>query len=654
MDIAEFLKWTEPKKVNTREGAKLLRTAAPTEPFWSLWRADKFNLKSKGISVGKDPQTQEWQVCWWQPLSAEEVAKANESIEASQATNCDLDFPVPAGLSYLPYQKAGIAYAQSHQNVLIADEMGLGKTIQAIGVINTTPDAKKILVICPASLRLNWKREIEKWSIRRFSVEIATSAGVPDSDIVIVNYDILAKLSNALKATEWDLLISDESHYLKNPRAQRTQAVLGDRNTSPIPAKRRVFLTGTPILNRPIELFPLLQLLDPSGLGKSVTSFGKRYCAGVQSQYGWDFSGASNLDELQARLRSTVMVRRLKADVLSDLPAKRRQVIEFSVNGGAEAVLAEQKAYAAHQDRLAQLKADVEAAKLGDNEEDYRKAISALSAGYEVSFEEMASIRHEVALAKIPYIVEHVTDALDGGPVILFAHHKDVVSALKNQFPDAVVLTGDTPLVERQAAVDAFQNGQTNLFIGTIKAAGVGLTLTRSAHVIFAELDWVPGNISQAEDRAHRIGQTNSVLIQHLVLEGSLDAQMAKTLIEKQEIIERAVDNGGLIVAEPLLPINVDLPAETEVKSSPSWNNHPTVPQTLSEAIHEALKILAGVCDGAVEHDGVGFNGADTHFGRSLAARRSLTARQALAGQKLLKKYKRQLPQDLYQTIFGE
>lgn len=571
-----------------------------------------------------------------------------ESVAASRANDWEGEIPCPEGLAYLPYQKAGIAYAMARTNALIADEMGLGKTIQAIGAVNADASIKSVLVVCPASLKLNWQREFMRWQTRGMTVGIANGA-LPSTDVVIINYDIIKKHISAIHARTWDMMILDESHYLKNSKAQRTNLVLGKWDRDPekvipaIQARRRIALTGTPILNRPIEAWPIVHALAPAEFGNWRT-YVTRYCAGYQADHGWDVSGASHLDELQDKLRATIMVRRLKKDVLTELPAKRRQVIELPANGAAGAVQAEADAYAAQQERLAALRAAVELAK-ADGDDDYAGAVARLQQGTMAAFTELAKLRHTTAMAKVPHVIEHIRDTLDGGDskLIVFAHHKDVIAALAAEFPGCVQITGDTPMQARQDAVDRFQTDPTcRLFLGNIQAAGVGLTLTASSHVIMAELDWVPGNVSQAEDRAHRIGQLNSVLVQHLVLEGSLDANMARKLVAKQEIIDRALDRErGEIAAEPIV-IGEQMATASTSRAKIAEVAASLTPEQIVE-IHGQLRALAAMCDGARRIDGAGFSKIDLQIGHSLANAPSLTPKQAALGAKLTHKYRRQL-----------
>ena len=564
---------------------------------------------------------------------------ADATRAASHAVDATLDVPAPEGRAYLPFQRAGIAFASSRPASLIADEMGLGKTIEALGVINADPAIQRVLVVCPATLKLNWVREAERWLVRPARIAIATSQVWPDADVVIINYDILHVHAAALAATAWDLLVADECHYAKNAKARRAKALYAIR------ASRRLFLTGTPILNRPSELYPIVHALD-SAAWPDFFGFARRYCAAYQGRFGWDFSGASHLDELQERLRGSIMIRRLKKDVLTELPAKRRQIIEVSANGAAGVVERERKGWAAREAETERLRDAVELAKAG-TEDEYKHAVEALQAGARAAFTEMAKLRHDTALAKAPQVIAHIEDALEGsdGKIVVFAHHHDVVAAIAEALgSQAVVLTGETPFPARQVAVDRFQSDPAcRVFIGSITAAGVGLTLTAASHVVFAELDWVPANITQAEDRLHRIGQTQAVLVQHLVLDGSLDATMARRLVDKQEIIDRALDR--LTAQEPVLPS--EEPATASTRREKIASEAETLTESQVAAIHDGLQRLAGMCDGAHLLDGAGFSKVDTRIGHALAECAVLSRRQAALGRHLLVKYRRQLPAEL-------
>ncbi len=555
------------------------------------------------------------------PCSAEGQAIAR-AVKTSRATDSERDIPAPEGLSFLPYQKAGIAFALDREGTIIGDDMGLGKTIQAIGVVNADTSIHSVLVICPASLKLNWRNEFRKWCSRRADITVFPDKTPPIDDaadvgVAIANYDQLKKLP----AVSYDLVIVDEAHYAKNPKAQRTKHVHAICKM----ARRKILLSGTPIANRPVELWSLLQIVDPerwdppgfskghpvgAGEGAGFFRFAKRYCDAKEVWHGrtkhWDFTGASNLPELQEKLRSTCMIRRLKSDVLKDLPPKRRRIVTLStpVNEGEAAAFA----------------------ALGLS---YDDAIEALSRD-RVTFTELSKARHDTALAKVPAVIDYVNEALEtSDKVIVFAHHQDVIDELeKGLFGHGVVtITGATVQETRQRHKDEFQEGKARVIIGSIGAMGVGWTLTASSHVIFAEQSWVPSEMTQAEDRAHRIGQRNSVLVDILVADGSVDANMMQTVIAKQEVADLALD------AETF----DDVSGREMVPVEP-----PPDPAIVADILFQ-LRYLANRCDGAIEQDGMGFNGADSAFGKQLARRETLTARQLGAAQRMLIKYQQQL-----------
>lgn len=478
-------------------------------------------------------------------------ALAITSVAASYATDADVEIPAPEGLSYLPYQRAGIAYALVRESVLIADDMGLGKTIQAIGVVNADANARRVLVVSPAGLKLNWVGELLKWDVKGLTVAVAKSAKkLPDADVVIVNFELVAKLRPKIDAIDWDVLIVDEAHYVKNPKAQRTIAILGGgkAGVQPIKARRRVFLTGTPIVNRPSELWPLVKSLDPIGLGAmGWWDFARRYCGGHNTQFGFVADGATNLDELQMRLRGSIMVRRLKKDVLKDLPAKRRQLLPIEANNEIKRIIKSMETTEAETNkRLADLRKMAKSASAGS--ETYKAISAQIGNVATVAFEQMSAHRHELAVAKAPLVVEHVREILEAEDAIVIAvYHKEVVRILSEALHDLGVhlITGDESFQQRQDAKDRFQAGEGRVVIGTIGAMAEGWTLTRASTMVFGELDWTPGKVTQTEDRIHRLGQKNSVLIQHLVVDGTLDATFVRKLVEKQEVITAAVDGGA-------------------------------------------------------------------------------------------------------------
>lgn len=455
--------------------------------------------------------------------------KVLSTIEQSRATGSDKIIPVPPGLELMPFQKAGVAYAAQRSAVLISDEMGLGKSVQAVALTNVFVGEYRTLIICPATLKLNWLREFKKWTTKFVDFQIISGKTEVEflADVIIINYDVLEAHRKALRAVDWNFMIVDECHYLKNETAGRTKEVFGSGRPkiAPIEARRKIFLTGTPILNKPKELWPLVKSLDPTGLGADRDKFAFRYCGAFYMQgvgLQWDGATRDNLEELQNLLRSRFMIRRLKKDVLKDLPAKRRQVIVLEPDSVLKSVIA--KEVRTYDEHAADLKG--------------KDSIP-------MHFEGLSELRKELAIKKVPYVVEHVKEVLlEQNKVVVFAHHHEAIDALVEAFGDIVVkIDGRTPNEERQQCVDKFQTDEKcKIFIGGIQSAGVGITLTAASTVIFAELDWVPGNITQAEDRCHRIGQKEQVLVKHIVLEGSLDERMVEILIGKQDVADRALD----------------------------------------------------------------------------------------------------------------
>jgi SNF2 family DNA or RNA helicase len=594
--------------------------------------------------------------------AAIEVAKIaaalkQESLETSRATDADIDIPRPEGLEYLPFQKAGIAYAIKRKNTLFADEMGLGKTIEAIGVANVLPDARHLLIICKAKLKLNWMREFIKWDVYSRTVGVLTkptkkakrlvekygqgrvsiisTEGPFDVDVIVANFDMVTKCNDALRAEHWNILIVDESQMVRNLTARRSQVIFGHKETkdkktgvvkpaiAPIVADHNLFLTGTPIMNRPKELWPIIQRFDPDGLGKNFFKYAMRYCGAKHNGYGWDFGGSSNLDELQQYLRSLFMVRRLKADVMKELPPKRRSICILETPDGYDESITERE----------------------------NKEFDALTAGglsYEdIPFTAMSAVRQDVAISKVPSVIEFLEDTLDEvEKVVVFAHHKEVIRQFAEKFGDAAVtVDGETLDTEALEAQDRFQQDPNcKVFIGSILASGAGLTLTAAHTIVFAEMDWVPGNNVQAEDRCHRYGQHDSLNIYYLVLDGSVDARIVEIVLEKQAVIQSALDTKH--EPRPTPEVGYEPPKPKLVEQGVQ-EAIPTLPGEQVKAIHQALRMLADVCDGAFAIDGQGFNKFDSTTGKRLANTFMLTPKQALAGQKLVRKYQRQLPVEL-------
>ena len=606
------------------------------------WRTPSKATAAKLIDTVRDPELRK---------ELSELAQQHQrTMILSRGVDADIDIPCPEGLVMMPFQKAGTAYALGQSNTLIADDMGLGKTMQALGVINCLPEIKTVLVICPATLKLNWEREARKWLVVPTTIGVVDAKkGWKDANFTIINYDITHKYREQLMARTWDLLICDEAHYMKSAKARRTLYVLGGSTKQkgkhtylePIPATRKIFLTGTPIENFPVEAWTLFHALAPD-VYKSFWWYANRFCGATHNGYGYTFKGNSNLDEFQQLARETCMVRRTKAQVLTELPPKTRQLVPLPTNGNAAVVAQELNAWNDYQHSIIALRAELELAKAQDRDT-YEAAVAHLINTVKVQLSEISRLRHETALAKVPAVIEFLEGR--SGKVVLFAHHRDVIGKFQSHFGDkAVTLMGGMSPEQKDAAVTRFQNDpKCEVFIGSIMAAGLGITLTAASHVVFAELDWTPGKVTQAEDRCHRIGQTDNVLVQHLVFDGSLDAKMVQTLVDKQKVIDAALDDD--IADLPVLPGDEDCATKAL-----TWKKVASAKQLTSvqiDAIHNGLQMLAGVCDGAHARDGAGFSMIDVRIGHSLANQATLTNKQAVLGQHLINKYQGQLPKEL-------
>ncbi len=576
-----------------------------------------------------------------------ENKRENLSLSSSSSLSPDEEFviPLPQGLTLYPYQKVGVKFISKNKNVLIADEMGLGKTIQLLAYLNINENIKKVLIVCPASLKLNWEREAKRWLVRPFNIivydgDLDGGLDIKDDTILIINYEGVRKYADLLKTVMWDLLVLDESHYIKNPKAQRTKVITGyrDRQTGTIIkglkdfAKQKVLLTGTPVLNNPAEIYTQLKVLGHP-LAKSYKQFKETYI--IFDEWGSPVGG-KHLEELQRTLRETCMIRREKKEVLKELPDKTRQVITLPSTILSREELEEDRKYIEIVNQV------------WDENEGKLK----IRPGEGFPFDEIARIRHRTALKKVPYIIEMIEDILENNEkVVVFAHHLDVIQQIQEAFPDiSVKATGKENLEERDQAVRRFQEDEKiKVFIASIEAMGVGITLTSSSIVLFAEIEWRPGDLRQAEDRLHRIGQKGNVLAQYVLVDGSIDAYMMQKILAKIDIIER-VTNANLVPESEEITFETLTKAIEEEKYTPA----PKVPQEKAQPVLDALRILASMdTDMASVKNGVGFNQVDTSFGHRLAELTSLSEKQYEIAKKIIRKYRRQIPQDLYAQIYG-
>lgn len=481
--------------------------------------------------------TQDWWIAqslrqWATPAAAqrieEEQRKAQALFQKSMATHPQNQqpLPIPPGKSLFPFQVAAIEYAmavlEEGRGVIIGDPMGSGKTIVTSVLFNLLKPPSA-LIVCPASVKLNWASELESWLIEPPNIHVAygRSSPLPPAPFVIANYDII---DARFLSRSWEILVLDEAHLIKNYRAKRTKAVRA------IEAQKKILLTGTPLLNRPSEFFPLLNLVHPSAFA-SFMQFARRYCNATLKPWGWDYSGFANLKELNFRVRGSVMIRRDKESILSQLPPAIRQVIVLPPQGFEKALREENTILAQYQSfQEAKVRAPL-----------FR------------ALQQIAIARHLTALAKVPLIVDMARQALEEKEkLVIFGHHHDVLQGIAqglHEFPHAI-LYGETPTPERQRIIQEFQEGNLRVLLGSLHASGVGINLHRADTAIFAEIDWTPAILDQAEGRLHRIGQRQSCLFIYPVISGSIDAKILKVLTRKEKVIQEAIDTLLAIMEE--------------------------------------------------------------------------------------------------------
>jgi SWI/SNF-related matrix-associated actin-dependent regulator 1 of chromatin subfamily A len=436
-----------------------------------------------------------------------------------------------------PHQFAGVDFLKSKGRAILGDDMGLGKTRQAIVAMREACPEGCLLVVCPASLKINWAREIRAIEPDA-AIEIpgVKGYGCEQPRWVIVNYDLLPRNAERLHAVPWSGVILDEAHFIKNA-SQRTSHCLkllgvdgkGIKAFAPLQV---YLLTGTPLTNRPRDLFNLLRAVGHPA-ATSFLSFAKRYCGAYRNDYGWVTNGASNLDDLNLLMKE-VMLRRKKDDVL-DLPGKIRTWVPVAIDDTPAK---------AHNVFLEWFAAS-DATRPND-----REFLARLS-----------KVRVALHKAKHKAVAERIRDVLaTGRKLIVFCCFQEGVTKHKKALGDeAVTITGSDNAAQRQEAVDRFQTEpNVKVALCNLIAGGVGITLTAGTHVIFQDLDWVPANHLQAEDRAYRMGQTEAVTVEYFVADRTLDGYIA-TLMERKLALISAVESDELPDASLLNDLYAEL-----------------------------------------------------------------------------------------------
>lgn len=452
----------------------------------------------------------------------------------------ELTIDIPLKREMFPYQKLGVAYALQKKKLIVGDQPGLGKTGQAIATM-VGAGAKCILVICPATLRENWKREWKIWTGKesmvlsdRIKATWPQYYKVGMCNVFICNYESLKKYFvesinrpdgkdgkpvplrlNHIKFKEtidlFDAVIIDEVHRCKDGKTQQSKFVMGITR-----GKEWVLaLTGTPVVNKPIDLIPQLFIIQQEGHFGGYKGFVNRYCQGSNQ--------ASNLKELNYLMHKNCFYRREKTEVLKDLPDKMRNIVRVDISNRADYNKAEQHLIDYLRENLQKSEGEINKALRGE------------------TMVLIGILKKISARGKVEELLEHINEVVEAGEkIVVFAWHKEMVTELKNAIPEAVTIVGDDSMEARQKAVDDFQkNPKTQVIICNIKSGGVGITLTASSRVAFLELPWHPADCEQCEDRCHRIGQKDSVQCTYFLGHDTIDEYIYGIIEKKRQIVNQ-------------------------------------------------------------------------------------------------------------------
>jgi SWI/SNF-related matrix-associated actin-dependent regulator 1 of chromatin subfamily A len=444
------------------------------------------------------------------------------------------------------YQEKGIEYNLEHTCTIIGDKPGLGKTMQAIASVQKL-NAFPCLVICPATLKINWQREWELWTNKKSLIlnnvnrdtwhlmadpETNIFGDGAMAEVFITNYESLSKffvsriIKNGNQLRLKDILfhdniklfksvIVDESHRVKDPTTQQAKFVKGITTGK----KVKYLLTGTPVVNKPIDLVSQLGILEQIDKFGGYKVFKDRFCGGGK--------GATNLGELNRLLRANCFYQRTKEEVLKELPEKVRQVVYSDISTRKE-----------YQDAVIDLEQYLREYRKASDEEIKRALRGKIMV-------QIGILKNISARGKIKDVIEYVKDIIiTGEKIVIFVHLKEVAKALLTFFPNALTIVGDNTMDERQQNIDRFQSDpKAQIMIASIKAAGVGITLTASSRVLFVELPWHPADTEQCEDRCHRIGQKDSVQATYILGKGTIDEQIYNLIEKKRDIADRVTGN---------------------------------------------------------------------------------------------------------------
>jgi SWI/SNF-related matrix-associated actin-dependent regulator 1 of chromatin subfamily A len=471
-------------------------------------------------------------------------------IAASTALDGDISqLRFPVGLLPRPYQAAGVHYALGRRTCLNADAPRLGKTIQSILQANTLASNLgnkrfRWLIICPANAKIQWFREVEKWRTFGGTVKILQgTSDTFDADVVIMNWELVPYYGRELlNDLAFDFTTFDEAHRLRHLKSQTTTICLGKdlednsigADAGGIKARDRLFLTGTPIFTKPVNIWPLVRASDPNSLGRNFYDFGTRYCGAERGKgVKFDPSGASNLDELQIRMRRTFMVRRERRDVAGEIPSSFDSVIfpRETFESVLRKEASELRAQFGSDDRpLSQILADA-----GDGE------IARAASSYEA-----------LSLAKLPLCIEHISPQVEAGEkVVVFAHHRSVLFKLRDAFDGCAFFPGGLTMNQRQYQIDRFrEDDNCRVMVAGITAAGEAVSFAAANTSVFVEIVYSHGAMEQAEERIVLTDKTDPLSIQFLIVEGSADETFFEIRNTRRDESKRAMDVNRLVLPQ--------------------------------------------------------------------------------------------------------
>lgn len=458
-------------------------------------------------------------------------------IELSHKTHHDLSIPNINGSLY-SFQNVPVEYSKFRKSIFITDEMGVGKTLQSVGIF-CYHALDKIVIVCPSLLKRNWYKEIKKWSARDLKIQIVegkSSELNPDANIYIINYDIIHSYASKFKKIKIQMAILDESHYIKNPDSQRSKGV----NDGLKHAEFKVLLTGTPILNKPMELISQLEFLGVMHKFGGRTAFKQNYCDMELNDFGYTY-GSSNEEDLQEELRRICMIRRQKVEVLPDLPEKTKQVLYLPIKNRKLYEEVEKNAITWFKEKI----------KRNDSlsEEEKREALAKKQNRNSVEqLQRIEYLKQAAVELKMESVFEWIDNTLEESKLVVYVHHETTVNALLERYNGRCIHLVGGMSKKADKIVEEFQgNDEVRLFIAGLTAAAAGVTLTAADKLAFIELGWNPGIHGQAEDRIHRISQTKKVNIYYLLAEYTIEEDIYDLIISKEETIDATMNIDKLI-----------------------------------------------------------------------------------------------------------